>query len=668
LPRLPDHRSTETNTGTGQPPLAPAGPGVAAGSGRLLSTTGRRRHIIRRHTRLGRAAAIAAIVVLIPYLSWRLLWAMSPEWWWLSALLIACDLHGALGFALYTMELWDLDCDRPPTSPALPWKVAVLITTYNEPPEVLLPTVAASVALEPEHETWVLDDGRRPEIAAMAARLGARYLTRPDNAHAKAGNLNHALKVIDADIVGVLDADHAPSARFLTATLPYFSDPALAFVQTPQDFYNHDSFEHTDQGHRSISEEDLFYQAIAPGKNRWEAVFWCGTCAVLRTLALVSVGGAATETVTEDVHTSVRMYRQGWKGLFLPDVLAHGLAPHDSHGFLVQRHRWAQGNVQVLRLDNPLLGPGMTLAQRIAFFTSLSTWFSSWRTLGYLLVPLIVLLTGATPIVAPPEVYMPVLVGILALQLTAVRLYSGSAFSFAASMTFEIVRLPALLPATMAFFRPGRRTSFHVTPKGKSEGERRRAPVPPLLLWIAAAQAFALGWFAVVVTGLVPFFHYASPLAPTFVAPLTVISLAITINAINRIRSSRFSGNRRAATRLPVWTQARIGDVICVVLDLSVTGARIRVPDTLAAELGGEVEVSFATPHGMVRLDADVRRRFKTDGGADRFATEVGLEFEPDQEAALGRLAVALFQPDVLGDVWSARDRAPADDLLEAAA
>jgi cellulose synthase (UDP-forming) len=638
------------------------------GSARLLSTTGRRRHIVRRHTRLGRAVALTALVVLVPYLSWRLLCAMSPEWWWLSVLLMACDLHGALGFFLYTMELWDLDCDRPPTAPALPWKVAVLITTYNEPPEVLLPTVAASVALEPEHETWVLDDGRRPEIAAMAARLGALYLTRPDNAHAKAGNLNHALTVIDADIVAVLDADHAPSARFLTATLPYFSDPALAFVQTPQDFYNHDSFEHTDLGGRFHSEEDLFYQAIAPGKNRWNAVFWCGTCAVLRTLALRDVGGAATETVTEDVHTSVRMYRKGWKGLFLPDVLAHGLAPHDAHGFLVQRHRWAQGNVQVLRLDNPLRGPGMTLAQRIAFFTSLSTWFSCWRTVGYILVPLLVLLTGATPIVAPPEIYMPMLVGILALQLTAVRLFSGSAFSFVASMTFEIVRLPALLPATVAYFRPGRRTSFHVTPKGKSEGERRRAPVPPLLWWIAAAQAFALGWFAAVVTGLVPFFHYASPLAPIFVAPLSVVSLGLTISAINRIRSSRYSGNRRAATRLPVWTQAQIGDVICVVLDLSVTGARLRVPDTLAAELGGEVDVGFATPHGMVRLGATVRRRFKTHDVADEYATEVGLEFRPDQEATLGRLAVALFHPDVLGDVWSAGEAAAADDLQEVAA
>jgi cellulose synthase (UDP-forming) len=317
-----------------------------------LAAYGARRYALRRRTTIARTVAVAAIAITVPYLIWRLCFTISPEWWWLSVLLFICDSYGLFGLTLYVFELWDIDADRAPDKSALPWKVAVLITTYNEPAEVLLPTVACSVALEPKHETWVLDDGHRPEIAELSAKLGARYLSRPDNAHAKAGNLNHALALIDADIIGVLDADHAPSGRFLTATLPYFSDPALAFVQTPQDFYNRDSFEHTRMGRAIYSEEDLFYKGIAPGKNRWQAAFWCGTCAVLRTLALQSVGGVATDTVTEDIHTSVRMYRQGWKGLFLPDVLSHGLAPHDAAGFLVQRHRWAQGNVQSLRLDN----------------------------------------------------------------------------------------------------------------------------------------------------------------------------------------------------------------------------------------------------------------------------------------------------------------------------
>ena len=87
----------------------------------------------------------------------------------------------------------------------------------------------------------------------LAATLGARYLTRPDNADAKAGNLNHALQSIDTDLVAVLDADHIARPDFLRNTIGYFDDPELALVQTPQDFYNLDSFEHQVRAGRSSS-------------------------------------------------------------------------------------------------------------------------------------------------------------------------------------------------------------------------------------------------------------------------------------------------------------------------------------------------------------------------------------------------------------------------------
>src|SRR5690606_31970248 len=114
----------------------------------------------------------------------------------------------------------------------------VVIPTYNEGPEILVPTIAAAAALEPAHETWVLDDGERPEIEELARSLGVRDLARPTHEHAKAGNLNHALGVIDAVLMAVLDADHVAAPEFLRATLGYFADPRVALVQTPQDFYN----------------------------------------------------------------------------------------------------------------------------------------------------------------------------------------------------------------------------------------------------------------------------------------------------------------------------------------------------------------------------------------------------------------------------------------------
>lgn len=220
-----------------------------------------------------RGGAVLAIAVTGAYLLWRLHGTINLAWWWVAIPFFVVELHNAFGLVLYTIALWDVDpiaAPRPEerTVPRA-WRVAVLIPTYNEPPEVLLPTIAASVALEPAHETWVLDDGRRDEVRALADRLGARYLARADNRNAKAGNLNHALRTIDADIIAVLDADHVPTARFLTATLPYFADERIAFVQTPQDFYNEDSFEHERRYNGELfNEEAVFYRVIAPAKSR----------------------------------------------------------------------------------------------------------------------------------------------------------------------------------------------------------------------------------------------------------------------------------------------------------------------------------------------------------------------------------------------------------------
>ena len=157
-----------------------------------------------------------------------------------------------------------------------PGRVAVLIPTYNESREVLLPTIAAAVALRPGHETWVLDDGNRPWVQELAGLLGARYRARGSAEHAKAGNLNSAIETLDVDVVAVLDADHVARADFLTATLPYFDDDRVAVVQTPQDFYNLESFEHvTRRRGRRYMEQELFYRALAAGRNRWNAAFWC---------------------------------------------------------------------------------------------------------------------------------------------------------------------------------------------------------------------------------------------------------------------------------------------------------------------------------------------------------------------------------------------------------
>ncbi|MEO7836668.1 MAG: glycosyltransferase, partial [Acidimicrobiales bacterium] len=364
-----------------------------------------------RRKLLVRTVALLAIVISVGYLAWRALFTLDMGAWWLSVPLLLLELHALAGLALFTFSLWDVDSVTPVAERhETDARVAVLIPTYNETVEVLLPTIAAAMALEPEHETWVLDDGDRPEVRALADQLGARYLARTDLIHAKAGNINNALTVVEADLVAVLDADHVAAPGFLTHTLGYFDDPRIAVVQTPQDFYNLDSFEHDDnhtwadrrRRKARFNEQALFYRAIEPGKNRWDAAFWCGTGAVVRMTALREVGGVATETVTEDIHTTIRLHRKGWRSVYHNEVLARGLAASDAQQYQAQRLRWGIGAMQVLRTENPLFVSGLRLRQRIAYGATLLGWFDAWRSLGYLVLPPAVLFSGAVPIRADP--------------------------------------------------------------------------------------------------------------------------------------------------------------------------------------------------------------------------------------------------------------------------
>jgi glycosyl transferase family 2 len=227
-----------------------------------------------------RSVALAAVLATAVYLGWRIGWSMpTGPALWIAVPFLILELHGFLALVLFVTTTWDVTPARAPARNGPPPTVTVMIATYNERLEVLLPTVAAVLAMEGDHETWVLDDGDRPDVEEMALALGARYVTRPRHDHAKAGNLNHALALVSTDLIAVFDADHVPEEDFLTRTLPYFADPRIALVQTPQDFYNTDSFEHLHPG-SPLHEESLFYRVIQAGKHNSGAAFWCGTNAV----------------------------------------------------------------------------------------------------------------------------------------------------------------------------------------------------------------------------------------------------------------------------------------------------------------------------------------------------------------------------------------------------
>ncbi len=233
----------------------------------------------------------------------------------------------------------------------------------------------------------------------------------------------------------------------------------------------------------------------------------------------------------------------------------------------------------------------------------------------------------------------------LGLQFVALRLLARGHYPPILSLLFEVLRMPAVLPATLAIFAPNRDNRFQVTPKGRHAGEagggRRRTEVPRLLSWLTVICAFALAWFTASVFGLSPV-HYSVPWAAIGAAFFIAGNLGLLLAAIGRVRSSRFSANRRASTRLPVEVVGRLRGIPCEIKDLSVTGARVLSPKPLPNG-PGRVRLSLDLDGTQVNFACLPRRR--TAAGEDGW--DIGLEFEPGQEREVARLAVALFHPPV---------------------
>ncbi|HYI66145.1 MAG TPA: glycosyltransferase [Candidatus Limnocylindrales bacterium] len=584
-----------------------------------------------------RIVAVLALAATAVYLAWRATATMNVDAWFLSVPMLAFEVHAAIGLGLFTFSLWDVDVRPRRRALGRVPSVAVLIPTFNEGPEILVPTIAAAVALEPMHETWVLDDGERPEIAELAASLGARYLARPTHEHAKAGNVNYALGIVDAEILAFLDADHVAAPDFLRATLGYFADPRVALVQTPQDFYNVTSFEHGSgiAYGEPFHEQTLFYRLLQPGKNRWNAAFWCGTSALVRAEALRAVGGAATDTITEDIHTTIRLHRAGWRTVYHNEVLARGLAADDAGQYQLQRNRWGTGAMQVLRLENPLTVSGLTLGQRLGYAATLLGWFDSWRTLGFLLLPPLVLVSGRIPIIADGLTFAVAFGVTYALQQAALYLLGRGAYRPIVSIVFDLVRMSPNFIATLTLFT-SRKPRFRVTPKGRMAANRGRIEAPTMLR--AALGACFVG-ATVYVLHLLNVFSipYASEWAAAGAFGWLVVNAALVWVAARRVRSLRFAAERRSAVRFAVDIPGSVDGVTASVHDVSVGGALLATPEPLVER---ETHlVSFELPGGTTSLWARIRSSRRAASGEHHYA----LEFEPGQYPAKGALARTVF-------------------------
>jgi cellulose synthase (UDP-forming) len=422
------------------------------------------------------------VFIFVRYAAWRvtdtIVWNTGDISTILSLLVVVAEFYL---FFVNTFSSWTLFLMKSNRSPqadkmqvnvyngSYAPMVDVFIATVNEPEIILRRTITGCLNMNYQNKhIWVLDDGRRPWVKALAAELGVGYFDRADNKHFKAGNVNNALWQTSNEFIAFFDADFVPTPQFLHRVIGFFQDDNIALVQTPQSFYNPDLVEMNLGIQRGMTnEQDLFFRGLQPGRDFFNAVICCGTSFVARRAPLEALGGMPTETITEDLMTSVYLQADGHEVVYLNEAISFGEAPNRSVDHLKQRIRWARGILQTLYTAvNPLTCKGLNIFQRYFHLIGSLYWTTFPARFFLMLLPLAYMLFSVQTMNASVETmlsyFLPYYIG----SMTLFSWFNRGRRSPFWSEVYEFIPIFALIPNVFATFIDPFGLGFKVTPKG----------------------------------------------------------------------------------------------------------------------------------------------------------------------------------------------------------
>ena len=540
--------------------------------------------------------------------------------------------------------------------------VDVFVPSYNEPKDLLARTLAAAKAMDypPDKlKVFLLDDGgteqkrdsaridiaiealqRHEELRALCDELDVRYLTRARNEHAKAGNLNNGLAHSSGDIVVVFDADHAPARDFLHATVGFFhNQPRLFMVQTPHFFLNPDPIERNLRLFVHMpSENEMFYGIIQRGLDKWNASFFCGSAAALSRLALAETGGFKGRSITEDCETALELHARGWHSVYVDKPLIAGLQPASFASFIAQRSRWAQGMIQILLFQRPFMKPGLSIAQRLCYMSSILFWFFPIARLMFLVAPLFYLFFDLEIFTASGAEFLSYTLSYMVVNLMMQNYLYGSYRWPWISELYEYAQTLYLLPALVSVISHPTKPTFRVTAKDESLASSRLSEI--------AIPIFA--FFVLLLVGVVMTFYrlYAEP----YKADVTLVvglwnvlnvllagcALGVVAERGEQQGSQRISSERRCEL---IFGEKR---VLGMIANMSASGAMVRLMGT-AGELARDSHVGIhftpsSHPGGEPVLPAIVRH-IETENGM----TTIGMRYVVSEATHYRLVADLLF-------------------------
>lgn len=332
----------------------------------------------------------------------RILWAilfgnLAPPVIFGSLVLFAAEVMAVLLTIYFAFEVLDVICRirwrryfPPHTAPNDFWpKVSIHVPAHAEPPEMVIKTLTALRNLDyPTYEVIMVDDNTTDDelwrpVVEFCHRNGIKVFHLQNYPGFKSGALNFALAQTapDVEVIAVVDSDYIVKSNFLRETVPYFSDPRLAFVQTPQAFYNQDD---NLFAHHSALAQRFFFEISMRSRNEQNAIIFCGTMGLIRKRVLDRIGGWDEWCITEDAEASLRMLRKGYLSVYINQVYGQGLLPTTFEATKKQRFRWAFGGMQILkRFGGQLLpwsrferGEKLSIQQRLRYLMGLLGWFN----------------------------------------------------------------------------------------------------------------------------------------------------------------------------------------------------------------------------------------------------------------------------------------------------
>ncbi len=577
--------------------------------------------------------AAVSFILLLRYFHWRVTHTLPPAG-------LTADF--VIGFAFMVAETASLVAvalslfflsrtidrssaaavDGRATDPAAPL-IDVFICTYNENRSILERTMIGATGIEyGNYRVWVLDDGRRLWLRRLARELGCHYLDRPDNRHAKAGNINHALKAVAElperpGFIAILDADFVPRPDFLARTISLMDDPSVGVVQTPQHFINPDPIQ-TNLAASDVwpDEQRFFFDILMPAKDAWDVAFCCGTSSLIRYDGLMQIGGFPTDSVTEDYLVSLRLKERGLRTIYLNERLTIGLAPEGLKEYITQRSRWCLGFMQIVRgRSGPLsLQSRLSFIDRLSLIDAFMSWAAVYPTkLFGLVVPWLFLVFGIKAVQADLgellQYFLPFYVWH---GLAMAWLSHGRSLAIMSDVS-QLVAAPAVLKAIAVGLLKPKGHRFKVTAKGGERGQRfvewslLRLYGSALVITLAAiAYAFILHVRGENITygGLA----LAWSLYNAFI--LLIVCL-VCIEQPRQRKAERFV--RKEAILLRQYGRSHLARLA----DISITGARLI--DPTAPAVGSPIECRI---YG--RSIAAVVVRLTPDGFAVRF--EEGMD------------------------------------------